>query len=156
MRPEDDYPEEPDQRRRPRFEMFYWERRAGGNRYVLRMTYFAVALVAVLTLVPIVAILTFYLYQKATPVPRTPINIRVDSASPTPFRFDPGPVPTVRLPPVPTPRLRASDLKAMPPTPATTPDVPVEQPTGRPTPRPTRSPTPLPASSSPPLSPTPP
>ena len=156
MRPEDDYPEERDPGRHPRFELFYHER--VGNRYQLRMTYFAVAIVAVLTLIPIVAILAFYFYQKkATPARPTDTNIRLDTATPTPYRFDPGPVPTVRLPPVPTPQLRAEDLKALPPTPAATPDDAVEQPTRRPTPRPTRPSTPPPApSSSPPPSPTPP
>ena len=128
-----------------------------GDRYYVRLTALGVLAALLLTFIPIAAILAFYFYQMATPVPRTPINIRVDSASPTPFRFDPGPMPTVRLPPVPTPQLRASDLKALPPSPAATPEGLIEQSTGRPTPRPTRPSTPPPApSSSPPPSPTPP
>lgn len=145
--------------RRRSYELWFLQRDRDRDRYYVRLTALGVLAALLLTLIPIAAILTFYFIrvgQQARELEKTNTDIIITPVpTGTPITYPPAPV--LRLPPVPTPQLRAEDLKAALPTPVPTPDDAVEQPTRRPTPRPTRPSTPPPApSSSPPPSPTPP
>jgi hypothetical protein len=120
MRPNDPISEQPrKQRRRLNLELFYFEQ--VGSRSYLRVTRLGLALVLILTVVPVTAIFALFLHQRSAPPPDVDITIRprpVDNTSAYPTIQPAPPFPTPK--PVRQPALKQPSPRVSPTPPATT------------------------------------
>lgn len=132
MRPsEQDIPEDRQQRRGGRYELFFYER--VGTRYYLRFTRLALVIIVCLTAVPIAAIFVLFLTQSHADLKNVNIDVRAPERAPGTYPQLIQPPPPAALP---TPSKAGRSPRAGAPT-RQAPAAPGQNANAPPTPTPT-------------------